>query len=58
MDFLQTSNVKVLSKRQLIFGKIMDKRDGVVLAAILIGVGIPVTLMFLVAEGVISTPFN
>jgi hypothetical protein len=55
---LQTSNVKVLSKRQLIFSKIMDKRDGMVLAAILIGVGIPVTLMFLVAEGVISTPFK
>jgi len=35
----------------------MEKRDGFVLAAILVGTGIPVTLMVLVANGIIKNPF-
>jgi len=35
----------------------LDKRDGLVLVGILIGTGIPVTLMVLVANGIIDTPF-
>lgn len=36
----------------------MDKRDGLVLAGILTGAGIPVILMMLVANGIIDTPFT
>lgn len=36
----------------------MDKKDGLVLIGILIGTGIPVTLMFLVADGAIKNPFS
>jgi len=36
----------------------MDKRDSLVLLGILVGTGIPVALMFLVANGIIKTPFS
>jgi len=36
----------------------MNKKDGLVLSGILIGAGIPVALMFLVANGIIKTPFS
>jgi len=35
----------------------MTKKDSLVLATILVGTGIPVTLMFLVANRIIDTPF-
>ncbi len=35
----------------------MDKRDSLVLTGILVGTGIPVILMMLVANGFIDTPF-
>jgi hypothetical protein len=34
----------------------MDKRDGMVLSAILVGVSIPVTLVLLVANGILDNP--
>jgi len=34
----------------------MDKRDGLVLAVILVGISIPVALMMLVANGIIDNP--
>ena len=34
----------------------MDKRDSFVLSAILVGAGIPVLLMILVANGIIDSP--
>jgi len=36
----------------------LDKRDSLVLAGILVGTGIPVILMVLVANGIIDTPFS
>jgi len=36
----------------------MNKKDGLVLAIILIGTGVPVALMILVANGIIKTPFS
>ena len=36
----------------------MNKKDGLVLIGILIGASIPATLMVLVANGIISTPFT
>jgi hypothetical protein len=36
----------------------IDKRDSLILLGILIAVSIPVTLMVLVANGIISTPFG
>ena len=36
----------------------MDKRDSLVLAGILVGTGIPLMLMILVANGIIDTPFT
>jgi hypothetical protein len=36
----------------------MDKRDSLVLAGILIGTSVPVILMVLVVNGIISTPFT
>ncbi len=38
--------------------KDMDKRDILVLAGIVVGTGIPVMLMMLVANGIIDTPFT
>jgi hypothetical protein len=34
----------------------MDKRDGLILSAILIGTSIPVTFVFLLANGIIKNP--
>jgi hypothetical protein len=34
----------------------MDKRDAMVLSAILVGVSIPVTLVLLVANGILDNP--
>lgn len=34
----------------------MDKRDGLVLAAILVGISVPVALVMMVANGIISNP--
>jgi len=36
----------------------LNKRDSLVLAGILVGAGIPVVLMFLVAEGIIKIPIT
>lgn len=35
----------------------MSKKDSLVLAGIFVGTGIPVVLMFLVANRIIETPF-
>ncbi len=34
----------------------MDKRDGLILSAILIGLSVPVALVFLLANGIIKNP--
>jgi len=36
----------------------MDKKDVLVLVGILVGASIPATLMVLVANGIIETPFK
>jgi len=36
----------------------MDKRDTLVLTGILVGAGVPVTLMFLIANGIINSPIR
>jgi len=36
----------------------VDKKDSLVLVGILIGTGVPLALMILVANGIIKTPFS